>query len=119
MNITDISKTILNGRKDFEYRIGFHASSKEELVNKLDVKIANQAVVRTDKDKKIVFLYPGQGTQYEGMYKELYYSSRRIKSIADKYFNILKRKVNFDVDKYKFFEKETNNTEIVQPLLFL
>ncbi len=119
VNITDISKTILNGRKDFEYRIGFHASSKEELVNKLDVKIANQAVVRTDKDKKIVFLYPGQGTQYEGMYKELYYSSRRIKSIADKYFNILKRKVNFDVDKYKFFENETNNTEIVQPLLFL
>ena len=37
---------------------------------------------------KIAFVYPGQGTQYVGMGKELYENNSKAKELFDKIFNI-------------------------------
>lgn len=119
INLTNVSKTLLFGRMNFDYRIAFNATSKDEVVQKLDIKISNDNIENLTKNRKIAFLFPGQGIQYPDMFKDLYNSSKWIRNSADKYFNILKEKADFDVEEHKFFENNTNDTKVVQPILFI
>lgn len=118
-SLNDISKTLIYGRRHYNYRIGVSASSNEDLVNKLKLRVDNYDVYDGNSQKKIVFIFPGQGIQYQGMLKGLYNSSIFIKEKIDECFRILSLKCDFNANKYKFFEQETNNTEIVQPVLFI
>lgn len=49
---------------------------------------------------KVAFVYPGQGTQYVGMGKELYEKNKRAKELFDKIFNSL------DIDLKKLCLKD-------------
>ena len=42
---------------------------------------------------KVAFVYPGQGTQYVGMGKELYENNKKAKELFDKIFNSLETRV--------------------------
>lgn len=53
---------------------------------------------------KVAFVFPGQGTQYVGMGKDLYEKSPRAKEILDKMFQSL----DFDL-KSIMFEGTTQN----------
>lgn len=117
--LNDVSKTLIWGRKSYGYRIGISASSREELIKKIRTRVNNNDVSLSNSSKKIAFMFPGQGIQYPGMLKGLYDNSSFIKAKADECFGYLDSKVDFEVDKYKFFESGTNNTEIVQPVLFI
>lgn len=62
---------------------------------------------------KIAFVYPGQGTQYVGMGKELYEKSEKAKEIFDKIFS----KLDIDLKKVMFEgpEEILKSTEYTQP----
>lgn len=64
---------------------------------------------------KIAFVYPGQGTQYVGMGKELYENNKKAKELFDKIFSQL----DFDLKKVMFegTEEELKNTANTQPAI--
>lgn len=118
-SLNDISKTLINGRRSYNYRIGIAADSKEDLIHKLQLRVKNYDIHNANDHKKVVFMFPGQGVQYPGMLKGLYNASAFFREKIDAYFNIFASKVDYSVEPYKFFEEETNNTAIVQPALFI
>lgn len=65
---------------------------------------------------KIAIVFPGQGSQYVGMGRELYESRKEFKEVFDKASEILK----FDLKKICFEgpEELQKQTEITQPLVF-
>ena len=64
---------------------------------------------------KIAFVYPGQGTQYVGMGKELYENNSRAKELFDKIFNSL----DIDLKKVMFEGPEDllKRTDYTQPAI--
>lgn len=64
---------------------------------------------------KVAFVYPGQGTQYVGMGKELYENNEKAKELFDKIFSSL----DFDLKKIMFegTEEELKNTANTQPAI--
>lgn len=64
---------------------------------------------------KIAFVYPGQGTQYVGMGKELYENNEKAKKIFDIFFSSL----DIDLKKVMFegSEETLKSTEYTQPAI--
>lgn len=64
---------------------------------------------------KIAFVYPGQGTQYVGMGKELYENNEKAKLLFDKIFSSL----DIDLKKVMFegSEETLKSTEYTQPAI--
>ena len=64
---------------------------------------------------KVAFVYPGQGTQYVGMGKELYEKNKRAKELFDKIFNSL----DIDLKKVMFEGPEDllKRTDYTQPAI--
>lgn len=78
------------------------------------------------KYKNIVFLFPGQGTQYFAMAQELYASLPAFQTIMDQGFGLLKEFTGLDYQTILGYEttkeeadESVNNTLHTQPLLFL
>lgn len=65
--------------------------------------------------RKVAFVYPGQGTQYVGMGKELYEKNKRAKELFDKIFNSL----DIDLKKVMFEGPEDllKRTDYTQPAI--
>lgn len=70
VKLDDIAYTANVGRAKFTNRVAITARSNAELIQKLDTKNWSYGVV--EKEPKICFLFPGQGTQYKGMGSQLY-----------------------------------------------
>ncbi|WP_298516678.1 type I polyketide synthase [uncultured Kordia sp.] len=112
----------------FSKRVSVVASTKEELIGKLQ-ELTPDDVVRGDDENtkpKLVFMFPGQGSQYENMAYELYKENSFFAAIIDDGLNILSGINNNDYKKVLFSalsEEETSGllhtTEYTQPLVFL
>ena len=64
---------------------------------------------------KVAFVFPGQGTQYVGMGKDLYEKSPRAKEILDKMFQSL----DFDLKSIMFegTAEDLKQTKYTQPAI--
>ncbi|WP_022820174.1 ACP S-malonyltransferase [Fusobacterium russii] len=64
---------------------------------------------------KVAFVYPGQGTQYVGMGKELYENNEKAREIFDRFFSTL----DIDLKKVMFEgpEETLKSTEYTQPAI--
>ncbi len=128
-SLESIVNGLQTGRKKYDYRISFTVDSKDSLTEQLSEAVANgisqMRVAFTDEKRPVVFLFPGQGTQYFGVCKELYQNNRLYHDIFDDCFRRLSREhvgvrdFLLGDDKAVIAPEEMNQTKNAQPLLFV
>lgn len=69
--LSDISFTLQEGRRQYNYRTALSASSREELSRKC-AEYSGNAIASSPHFRKLTFLFPGQGAQHPGMARDLY-----------------------------------------------
>jgi len=130
MNLADIAYTLQVGRSAMEYRkilvgqglddaIDLFLSPETGMVHKLPKNRGNQS---------LVFMFPGQGSQYVNMGWEIYQKETIFREEMDRCFEIFKSLVGYDIKEILYpspgasvstVVKNINQTEITQPVIFI
>ena len=128
IDIAYIAYSLQTTRMDFNHRRFIIAADKEELVAKL--RTANTETVSSKKltsiASEIVFMFPGQGSQYVNMGRELYDNEPVFASAVNECVELLKASPHKDILEiiYPQVIDETSaekikNTFYTQPALFI
>ncbi len=123
VSLADIAFTLQTGRKPFSQRVSFVANSINDLKEKLQnpPQIAHGTV--KEGKKKIIFMFPGQGTQYLNMGRDLYEAGGVFSEVMDTCFEIVQTQHNKNLKELVFTANEDassiNQTKNTQPLLFI
>ncbi|CDG17501.1 type I polyketide synthase [Xenorhabdus doucetiae] len=115
--LSDIAYTLQQGREHFDYRSVLVCSGDQENHNLSDFVRAKVKY----SDKKMVFLYPGQGTQYPGMTYALYQQESVFRESCQACLSLLPE--DSQQKLYHFFvnaaEQENVSNEITQLAIFI
>ena len=128
-NLNDITFTLQEGRKEFEWRqfvIASDTAEAEKLLRNAVASNINKSKVNFSERNHLVFMFPGQGAQYVNMGKGLYNNEPLFKQTIDKCSEILKPHLNLDIRELLFPEninedsaKKLVQTVYTQPALFV
>ena len=123
VNLADLSYTLQVGRAQFQNRRTILSSTSEAAIAQLrtpnfpsQVEIVKQ---------KIVFMFPGQGSQYVNMGRELYQKEVAFREEMDRCLEILKPMLPFDLQAILYPETDhvddfsITDTLVTQPILFI
>ena len=127
LDLADVAFTLQQGRKSFGYRSVTAASNREQLMNALyaEHEMSNRKAAATET--KVVFMFPGQGSQYVDMGKELYESEQVFRREVDRCAEILRGHLGQDIRDVLYPKEEAARTEaeklihetaITQPAIF-
>ena len=119
--LADAAYTLQVGRAEFKYRRAIAASSITEAIQQL-AKPYDAEYVQRDR-RKVVFMFPGQGSQYTHMGMELYEKEPVFREEMDRCFHILKPMIPFDIKKVLYPKDnegdiKITDTLVTQPLIF-
>ena len=121
VTLSDLAYTLQVGRKQFDFAKYFVTTSLDVLSESLRSDTGQILEVIPKED--IVFMFPGQGSQYINMGKDLYEMHATFREILDEGFSLLRTFNNIEYKKILFPEQDSehkiNNTQYTQPLLFL
>jgi acyl transferase domain-containing protein/acyl carrier protein len=128
-NLADLAYTLKVGRKTFDYRRAVVCKDHKdalEVLNKLDAKRVFTSVPKS-KDTSVVFMFPGQGSQYVNMTVELYQQELAFRNQVDTCAEILKPHLGLDLRKLLYpsdeqvekATKQLSQTALSQPALFV
>lgn len=127
IHLADIAYTLQAGRAVFEHKRWVVASNHDEAIGLLESKDASKVhtYIGADEVMPIVFMFPGQGSQYVNMGKTLYETEPAFKEEMDRCFCIMRLETDVDFMQIlypEFLTVETrskiNETQFAQPLLF-
>ena len=124
INMADVASTLQRGRKAFSQRLSFTCHSAQDAVDTLLSEKYN-----TSEEKNFtnaVFMFPGQGSQYAGMAKNLYQEEQTFKDTVDTCAFILQPLLQIDIRTILFPDPDgiaeanlrLQETNITQPCLF-
>jgi phthiocerol/phenolphthiocerol synthesis type-I polyketide synthase E len=94
--LADVAWTLQSGRREFEYRTHVVATAHEAAASLL--RAAGQTGTRSDLPP-LTFLFPGQGSQYPGMARELYASWPVFRDRVDECTGLLEANLGASVRK--------------------
>lgn len=99
VNLGDVAHTLRVGRRAFEYRLAAVGSTASDLAGVLeDYETKNKWIGFIKQTKsRIVFMFPGQGSQYIHMAKELYDSELVFKQLIDQGADLLQEFMKINV----------------------
>ncbi|MGD2085539.1 MAG: amino acid adenylation domain-containing protein [Candidatus Aminicenantes bacterium] len=134
INLADAAYTLQVGRKAFKQRRILVCSHPDEAVEMLESpgqafrSDAPQVYTRAAEEKRrpVVFMFPGQGSQYVNMGLGLYQSEVVFREQMDRCFKILKGLADYDIKEVLYpgemqnrsNRSNINQTEIAQPVIF-
>lgn len=120
-NLTDVSHTLFAGRKQFPHRLHCTVESTHEAIRALD-----EAEITLNRNKhapKLVFLFPGQGSQHVGMVRELARQEPDFARLLGQAANALKPHVGCDLRDVAWGttkeDIDIHATRFAQPAIFM
>jgi acyl transferase domain-containing protein len=123
VNLADVAYTLHLGRRMFNRRAVFSATCVPEAVAALeDAKRLRTGVA--DAAQSIAFMFPGQGSQYPGMARNLYEREQTFREEIDRCAELLRPELGRDLRRVLFAEPaeadeaELQQTAVAQPALF-
>ncbi|MCP5107304.1 MAG: amino acid adenylation domain-containing protein [bacterium] len=138
INLADVAYTLQVGRKANKLRKMLPCSTVEEAVTlllspeePLTLETGKIHTAAEEDNKRVVFMFSGQGAQYVNMGLELYRTEPVFMTEMDRCFDILRPLMEEDIkeiifngadksDKaYESYTAKINRTEITQPALFI
>ncbi|MDQ1353900.1 MAG: hypothetical protein QG657_4209, partial [Acidobacteriota bacterium] len=128
LNLADAAYTLQVGRKAFKRRAILTASSGEDASDILKSADKMQSHLLNEEKQNVVFMFPGQGSQYVDMTRGLYVNEPVFRREMDRCFEILQPITGHDFKKILYPSLEDNRsnitniidqTEITQPVIFI
>jgi amino acid adenylation domain-containing protein len=128
-NLGDIAFTLAVGRKQFPYRTSYICQSVNELASTIESKVQHTSKTNSFKSSEshqIIFLFPGQGTQFLGMGRSQYVNEPLYREIVDYCALFLLPTLAVDIREFILHEGASHNKEeliqetwLTQPFLFI
>lgn len=126
INLADVSYTLQRGKHVFPYKKAIVSKDVPELLDIINENRKDKMKLASSQtsSRPVVFLFPGQGTQYVDMGRELYDTVPAFKAELDKCLNLLQQFMRVDPRTVLFTDSKDhdsdliNQTEFTQPLLF-
>ena len=124
-DLADIAYTLQVGRKPFAHRLAIACEDRDQAIAGLEA-VTEPPAAPDIADHPVAFLFPGQGSQYPRMGRDLYQSEPLFREEVDACARLLKEQRDLDIlplifsDKAEAAAQETlNQTAIAQPALFI
>jgi acyl transferase domain-containing protein/acyl carrier protein len=126
-NISDVAHTLQVGRRAFNHRRAVVTTSREDAIRALSSSDPKRVVSshQEKRDAPVVFLFSGQGSQYENMGLGLYRTEPVFRECIDRCAEILKQHLKLDLrellfpeDEQKQSAEQLKQTQFAQPALF-
>ncbi|MCP4153085.1 MAG: SDR family oxidoreductase, partial [bacterium] len=133
INLEDAAYTLQVGRGTFKHRMMTVGTGSEQIIENLSTPDSGESLAFTvkEEDPAVVFMLPGQGSQYVEMALELYQKEPFFREQLDRCFEILKPIMGYEIKEilYPGLTEKTgtpkevkeagiNRTDIAQPLIF-
>ncbi|MFP5263075.1 MAG: amino acid adenylation domain-containing protein [Blastocatellia bacterium] len=129
LNISDVAYTLQVGRRKLPHRRTLVCSDLQDAASMLEG--ANPARISTSeqeaRSRNVIFMFPGQGTQYVNMGLELYEQEPYFREQIDLCSEILKPHLGLDLNKTLYPDEASRaeaarllrQTDMTQPALFV
>ena len=129
LDLADVAYTLQTGRKAFRYRRTLVCQNQADAI----AILGNPKDVRSSTGKagvgqpRVVFMFPGQGSQYTGMAQELYETEAVFRDEVDRQVALLEPHLGLDLreviyptkDKAAAMSEQLKQTWLTQPALFV
>ncbi|MHC5747097.1 MAG: type I polyketide synthase, partial [Nostoc sp.] len=129
LNLANAAYTLQVGRRAFEHRRMFLCQNLDDAVTVLENLDLQRTFTNFQEpcNRQIVFMFPGQGSQYVNMGRELYETEPVFRQHIDECCEILKSYLGVDLrtilypdeDKTEVATQRLQQTQITQPALFV
>ncbi|HSD64458.1 MAG TPA: amino acid adenylation domain-containing protein, partial [Ignavibacteriaceae bacterium] len=126
--LNDVAYTLQTGRKEFEWRqfiVADSCSSAAEEILNIIKSGGNKSKINLIDKPHLVFMFPGQGSQYVNMGKGLYLREKVFREIVDQCAEYIKPYLELDIrdllypqDNTQDAAKKLEQTVYTQPALF-
>jgi len=124
INLADTCHTLQKGRRAFAHRLAFTCTTAAEAVSAL--RTSPHSHTDNQADRGLVFMFPGQGSQYAGMGAELYQQEAVFREQIDLCAQILAPELGLDIRSLLFPAEagseaaaaQLKQTALAQPALF-
>lgn len=119
--LADVAFTLSVARRGFAHRRFLLARSTEEAIEQLrEPRLLRTAGI--EENPQVAFLFPGQGTQYAGMARNLYEEEVVFRTEVDRCAGVLRRHMETDILEALYGPQTSDDrlqqTELAQPALF-
>ncbi|MFG6101396.1 condensation domain-containing protein [Leptothoe sp. EHU-05/26/07-4] len=129
LNLADAAHTLQIGRQAFNYRRMVAVRDLDDAVKVLESKDSQRVFTHCHEpaNRQVVFMFPGQGTQYVNMGRDLYQTEPIFREQVDHCCELLKSQLNVDLrtilypsqEQAETATQQLKQTSLTQPALFV